>query len=730
MKLLALLLFSASLTLTNAQTMAELRTIFKENDKYGVFAQNYSFADARILIAPKYDTLYWLNTWSYDTYMIGIIGNQTDIIEFNADRTGYNLLDTLGINHVFELATDDYQNDMIGSNSKGDLYLLYQDYQPYKTDQTIIIRKSDQLYYLVKKKKNLIDKGFNRIYPEGEFFACYADDGILFYDSEGNQLYDELVDTYAYRKTEENEWVSVAKGNKRGFFSMSGTNSPLITVTTPEAIIIPDQYEGSRWDYPLPTVRVFTESGKYGLADGEGKQLWPAEKGQIVVWRNNDIDFVIVQKKKKLWELYTYVDELELLAEHEFDEVLGYNNDVLFVRKEGDIYCIHPDDLEIVDPIESYEFNWSHLLIMNPEGKIGAIDPTGRLIIPCVHEHLSDETPGIIELNSNAGKIAFSTLGDTVSPVPYDVCYPFEYTDGAYCYRKGMYWGIFTTNNNGSLVPTSFYKPYNQVNFDVIAHSHLADAYVFVENNKVGLISKYGEVLHTAEYDSIIHETSRNQHSMYLGKKGGETFVFSADGKNKLRVPEGLFIEFSEDWGYIFATKDSLKCINPKTLENMDYFDPDFPAHQIVPYGYYPNDYCVQGVVNTEGKFIIPMQYPHINIEQYGEEAHHAILVRDSSGHSAFYTIEGKAMTTFEFNSISQPCDRLNQMFFFKHKDGSGYLASWNAKEELLTPFSTEDVTDVSCNYRYKEGDHLAIITYLDGKKGYLYADLRIELIR
>ena len=730
MKRVALIQVLLCFTLGWGQSSVELRTIYKEDGKFGVLGDHYQQPHARIVIPPKYDSLYWLDQWSSDSYMVGVLDGKMDIIRFYHDKLAYEMVDTLGINNVMILGdVDSYDSKKIVSNADGELFNILNDFEPFETDETVVIRKSDGLYYLVQKGEFIVDKGFKWINQHDGLFACITNDGTVFYDSEGKKLFDQAVDTYRIYKSNDSRWVSMSKGELRGHFTMDGKSSKLRKISTPDAVIDPDYYEGTEMRYPVPSFRAFVEGKKYGLIDAEDNIILPAKEKQLIVWKHEKGQYVFIEKRKNRWEVYNCEEELDLIKEHEFDKIIGFNNDMFVVENKGALHCILPDSPEDAYLYKEYEFKWPYQQVMNARGKIGVMAPNGSLKIPCIYDELSDEKMGIFEVQTDQGTLALGPEGDTVSPVPYELCYPFELTDSAFCYRDGIHWGIFTSNNNGNLSPSLLYHAEKQFHIDVIAHTHLADAYAFIEGDKIGFINKNGATIHPAEFDSIIHESIYEGPSMYVAVNGNKTYVFSSDGQSKKEVKAKHFIEFSEDWGYVFATEDSLLCIDPNNLQLLNYHAPKYPADDIIPFGCYYEDQCAQGVVNSEGQFIIPMQYPYIKIKQYGDAAHHCIIVRDSTGASAMYNIKGEAITDFKFNNISQPCSTIDELFFFKYIEGGGYLASWNAHEEEIKVISTKDVAEIKSIYKPGAGEPVATITYTNGKKASIYADLRIEPI-
>ena len=699
--------------------------IFEENGKYGYSPNSDWEPLSDVLIPATYDTLFCPGgALTYD-YLIGFKGNDVDIYYVDpSDPSDFGKLDTLGINHLFYLF-DEVTIGLIGTNSLGDAYILEEWFEPLKNKTPIIIRGEDDLYYISKNNKRVTENGYLFIEPVSDVYACYTEEGIAFLNIKGKLLYPEMVESWDTRYREK-EKIYVYKGDKRGFFMTDESASMQLTgINTPERIMHSNDY-----GYNFETVKLkymaVGEEGAMGLIDEFGNEIWPKEYKQIIVTYFDEYSFRIFRKKKKTWEMLN--EKLEVMQEFDFNQYLGAYGDKAFVKYKKEIVGL---ELEYGDTttFDLLPEDKDYALYLSADDKVGAIDQNREEVFKAKYKGASDKYEQIIIVETDTGKIALDLTGKIVSPYSFDQIWKFELTDSAYCYLKGDYWGVFTLNNNGGFPPSPLQNGWQDFNIDVEAHGNFSNQYVIKQGKKRGIMDNTGKIIIQPTFDKIIHHNFYGGIDMYLGVIGEKFYVFTPDISDFRQINADFFIDFSEDNGYMFARGDEVLCIDPKSLHPKKYKGSNYGVQAIRKFTESYEGFAPEGVIDNEGKIIIPFAYSNLTMKIYGPKKENYILGGDREGLTTLFTTDGEVVIPPEKMSFTPICHKLPHVVYVKReKEEISFIGIWNGETKQIKRITEKEISQYKCLMSYKkELGYAAEITYEDGSKAKLTNELTIE---
>lgn len=156
------------------------------------------------------------------------------------------------------------------------------------------------------------------------------------------------------------------------------------------------------------------KNGKYGVYDCHGTQMVPCKYDFI--WSFDDNGLCRVE----LDNLYGYVNEqgVEQIPV-EYEHIYSFENGVTTAKKDGR-YGIIDEHNNIVHPFDNdYQFmdNFKngYASMKNKHGKFGAIDSTGKVVVPCVYDSLVvfDKT-GLAKVKQNGEEFTIDKFNKQV----------------------------------------------------------------------------------------------------------------------------------------------------------------------------------------------------------------------------------------------------------------------------------------------------------------------------
>ncbi|MBD3636503.1 MAG: WG repeat-containing protein [Crocinitomicaceae bacterium] len=698
--------------------------ITEKDGKYGYSVQYGWESSTTFQIPPIYDTLYNAGAYGSHSFVVGLKGTQPSLFCVSESGNSYivTTIDTLDITHLQLVYPSRGAPETVATNEKGEafVYTYMGHFEPLKPNLTVVVRKNNGKYQLMKNGKLISKDEFDYLDTQPNYFIGTKGKEIYFLNDKGKLLYDEPVTAYLDHWTLGN-YIIVKNGNKKGYFKLDGSESlPLIQSTTPDRFWKPDDYYGGQWKYFFNTFYAVGAPGKMGLCDKSGKEIWPKIYNTVIVGIARDQNYVLKKAKKK-WELFD--KDLNLIGKPVFDEFVGSNEHTAYVRYKKTLFELDPLTGEKV-ALTSEIIDGNYKVILSDRDQVGVISSNGTLLIPCEFKNIRDHHEDILHVQTDSGYIAIDKDGKIASPIAFDMCWKIEGTDSVYVYQVGDKWGVFTLNDIQGFGPIELWNPYRQFNIDVEAHTNLSNYYVFLENAKCGIMTNTGKVILPAQYDKI-YKPHYSRYEVYIGTKGDALFIIKPESHLEKETSAQYFIEYSDDLGYIFAQKNKLLCLDPVTLEENNYVNHKYGGfHELRP-----NEILhsteLKGVNDYQGNIILPIQY--YSIRRVVQDTNPYIIAMDTNFNKSFFTTDGEAILK-DYWLISNFCTKYsNLLFICQEKKGSGYLATWNATTKKLSSISSANVKDVTCRVR-KKLEYIAEIEFVDGSKGFLYEDLRIEV--
>lgn len=703
--------------------------IYELNGKYGYSQDDEWTAQKKFIVEPIYDTILHVGGLGEFTVLQVYKEGQKKFLTIKIldDHEVIHALDTLEISHVYTSYHRDDDLQLIATNSLGkaykiNSYLIGENLDQLEfselSDRVSICKHANGQYFLSKNKKKLAGD-YDLVVADDGFFAAYSNEGCHLYSENGKMLFQEAIDSFQ-REPGHRNTIHLYKGNKRAYIKLDEKDHlDLLDINTPNRMWVSGKY-GSDFEFIAPSYLSVGIPGKMGLVNAEGKEVWSRQHKSIIVVHQDGAEYILKQTKKE-WEIYN--SDLHLIKSLNFDAFIGSDNKMAFVKLNKQVVGL---DLSIGEMTSSdYTENYKDFrLILSANNKLGAINSNGELVIPCNFKHAVEREDEIISMLTDTGYIAINSNGKLISNHSYDKLWAFEKPEGAYVYKKGKRWGIFTLDGRINLPPTKMHAGDRQFNIDVEAHTHMPEQVIFEEGGKLGIMNLKGGIIHEAIYDNIIN-SHYTPYPMYLGMLNDKWFVFKTDMSELRQVHASYFIQFSKKFGVMFADEKKLICIDANTLKDIEYNGSlKYGGIEVVKADWLLHGERLEGAVNHKGEIIIAIDYQSVSLNVYSTQNPN-VIVTNEERNKALYTITGEKILDFDYYSLHRVCVGFDHVLFTRKLNHAGEIMLWNAQLNTLKTLLT-GVERVTC-VKHKKLDHIAEIQMSDGSKKKMYADLRIE---
>lgn len=305
------------------------------------------------------------------------------------------------------------------------------------------------------------------------------------------------------------------------------------------------------------------ENEKWGVMDTKGNiVIEPTYEEMIIIPDNTKPVFVcmeninyenetytskVVNEKNEI--LYQGYDKVEVIYNHDKNNNLWYESNILKVQKDGKYGLINLDGKELLSPTQdSIEaiIGTKSVFITTLDGKKGLVDNMGKVIIENKYQEITSLTNqyenGFIVKNEQ-GKYGVINYDKTVAlEEKYDEI-KNVYGNGMYVVKEGKTLKIVNTKGEDFL--ENKFEEVKEINLDNIT---------IKANGKYGVISTSGEEKLKAEYDELSYAFS----DYYIAKKENKYGIVKINGEEALAFNYN-YITYLSNIGIFQAETDSMQ---------------------------------------------------------------------------------------------------------------------------------------------------------------------------
>ena len=323
-------------------------------------------------------------------------------------------------------------------------------------------------------------------------------------------------------------------------------------------------------DSPKTNEKVFSlayytiyENEKWGVLDTKGNIIIePTYEEMIIIPDNTKPVFictenvnydnstytskVINEKNQKIYEGY---DKVEVIYNHDEDNNLWYENNILKVQKDGKYGLINLEGKELLAPSQDFIepiVGTKAVFVTTIEGKKGLVDNLGKVIIENKYEQITSLTEqyenGFIVKNEQ-GKYGVINYDKTVALEE-------KYDEIKNIYGNEMY--VVKEANTLKIVNTKG-ETFLENKFEEVKEINLKDITVKV-NGKYGVVTINGEERIPARYDDISYAFS----DYYIAKKDNKYGIMSNNNQEELGFNYN-YITYLSNIGILQAENESVE---------------------------------------------------------------------------------------------------------------------------------------------------------------------------
>lgn len=323
-------------------------------------------------------------------------------------------------------------------------------------------------------------------------------------------------------------------------------------------------------DRPKTNEKVFAqayytvyEQEKWGVIDTKGNTvIEPTYNEMIIIPDNTKPVFICVENvnyqdgtytskvvNEKNEQIYTNYDKVEVIYNHDKDNNLWYESNVLKVQKDGKYGLVNFEGKEIlpcmqdsIDPI----IGTKSVYVTTTENKKGLVDSMGKVII----ENKYQEITSLTEKYEN-GFIVKNEQGK-YGVINYDTTRALEekydeiknvYGNGMYVVREGE--TLKVVNTEGQSFAENKFEEIKEINSDNL---------IIKSNGKYGVINTSSEEKIPAIYDDLSYAFSDN----YIAKKDNRYGIITINNEEKLPFTYN-YINYLSETDFIQAETEQLQ---------------------------------------------------------------------------------------------------------------------------------------------------------------------------
>jgi len=331
-------------------------------------------------------------------------------------------------------------------------------------------------------------------------------------------------------------------------------------------------------------------NGKWGIINSKGDIIIKPEYEETIVIPDNTKDVFLctydvnyaqgTYKAKainsKAEEIITGYDTIQALENHDNNNNLWYENDILLVSKDGKYGLVDFKGKELLkceyDSIAALQGVKNSILIAK-ESKYGLVDNIGATIIEVNYKNIkpiSDQYENGYIVTTEENKVGVINRDKTIALDTKYEAIEATYGNGNYVVKEDGKWKIVDNKGNEYLTEKfDSVKSINGENITIISNKKygvvtlagdskikpeyqeleyaFGENYIFKNNDKYGIINLAGETLLNAEYDSLIY---RSDAGFFEGTKANATNTEFIGNDFKVKL-SGILSEIDVKNGYM-----------------------------------------------------------------------------------------------------------------------------------------------------------------------------------
>lgn len=314
--------------------------------------------------------------------------------------------------------------------------------------------------------------------------------------------------------------------------------------------------------FPLAYYTIY-EQDKWGVIDTKGNiVIEPSYNEMIVIPDNTKPVFICMQNvdyenntyeskaiNEKGQEIFTNYDKVEVLYNHDKDNTLWYENNILKVQKDGKYGLINLEGKELLacskDEITVLE-GTSSVFVTTLNGKQGLVDSLGKEIIENKYSTISALTNkyenGFIVKNEN-NKYGVINYDKTVALAERYDAIANVYGNNMYVVKEGNIWKV--VNKEGESFVENRFNAVKSINSDNI---------LIQKDGKYGVINTQAEEKIPAIYDDLTYAFS----NYYIAKKENKYGIINIDNEEKLAF-DYTYISYQTEADFIQAETENME---------------------------------------------------------------------------------------------------------------------------------------------------------------------------
>ena len=305
------------------------------------------------------------------------------------------------------------------------------------------------------------------------------------------------------------------------------------------------------------------EEGKWGVIDTKGNVIiQPSYEEMIIIPDSTKPVFVCTENvnyedgtytskviNEKNETIYQNYDKVEVIYNHDKDNNLWYETNILKVQKEGKYGLINIDGKEILSPTQdSIEpiIGTKSVFVTTTNNKKGLVDSLGKVIIENKYEEITSLTEqyenGFIVKNEQEKYGVINYDKTTALEEKYDGIKNI-YGNGMYVVKEANLWKI--VNTKGEVFLENKFEEVKEINVDNV---------IIKMSGKYGLANINGEEILPAVYDELSYAFS----NYYIAKKDDKYGIITNTNEEALAF-NYKYITYLSNIGIFQAETENLQ---------------------------------------------------------------------------------------------------------------------------------------------------------------------------
>lgn len=291
--------------------------------------------------------------------------------------------------------------------------------------------------------------------------------------------------------------------------------------------------------------KTVVKDGKYGLASKNGEILIPMEYDSLGIFSLSTPSIAVVKKDGKFGCISK---ENEIIIPISFD-FIQLATLVLVAKNKKYGYFEYDGTMVAMPKYDKLGDFSSDYCVAGLDGKMGLMNKSGDLIVPCIYKTLDaeiqNERVAVTDFNNKAGYV--NLQGEVVIPLKYASASYF-YHGEAIVEEDGLLKIIDATGK----ITAEFTGSY-----EFIIPCKANEGFIFKEDGKFGIVSSVGEVMVPPIITSMTSNGDKTYNIRTIYGNGKLTHFAKPSGIN-LRNKEGNLIHISNDHNttlYVFQRK-------------------------------------------------------------------------------------------------------------------------------------------------------------------------------